>query len=60
MSKQTGRYNRRQFVKTVAGAGALLAVPQVIPGSALGKRRRGTACRSDCDGRNRDRQSGDL
>lgn len=37
MSKQSGRYNRRQFVKTVAGAGTLLAVPQVIPGSALGK-----------------------
>ncbi len=37
MSRQTERFNRRQFVKTIAGAGALLAIPQVIPGSALGK-----------------------
>jgi predicted dehydrogenase len=37
MLQQTGRFNRRQFVKTVAGAGALLAAPQVIPASALGK-----------------------
>jgi predicted dehydrogenase len=37
MSRQTKRVNRRQFVKTVAGAGALLAAPQVIPSSALGK-----------------------
>ena len=37
MSRQTKRVDRRQFVKTVAGAGALLAAPQVIPSSALGK-----------------------
>lgn len=37
MSKQTSRYNRRQFVKTMAGASALFALPQVIPSSALGK-----------------------
>jgi len=37
MSQQTGRFNRRQFVKTIAGAGAALAIPNVIPGSALGR-----------------------
>lgn len=37
MSRQTGRFNRRQFVKTMAGAGTLLAAPNLIPGSALGK-----------------------
>ncbi len=28
---------RRQFLKTTAGVGAMLAVPQIIPASALGK-----------------------
>ena len=56
MSKQTGRFNRRQFVKTMAGAGALLAVPQVIPGSALGKDGAVAAQRTDRAGRNWDRQ----
>jgi predicted dehydrogenase len=36
MPQKIGRFNRRQFVKRVAGAGALLATPQLIPGSALG------------------------
>ena len=37
MSRQTGRFNRREFVKTIAGAGTLLAAPICVPGSALGK-----------------------
>ncbi len=37
MSQEDPRLNRRQFARTIAGAGALLAVPQVIPGRALGK-----------------------
>ncbi|MBN1854981.1 MAG: Gfo/Idh/MocA family oxidoreductase [Pirellulales bacterium] len=37
MSQQTKPLNRRQFVKAMAGASTLLAVPHVIPGSALGK-----------------------
>ena len=37
MSQENPRFNRRQFARTIAGAGALLAVPQVIPGRALGK-----------------------
>lgn len=31
------RQGRRQFLKTAMQAGALLALPQIIPGSALGK-----------------------
>ncbi len=30
------RFTRRQFLRTAAGASALLAVPQIVPGSALG------------------------
>lgn len=37
MSQQTRPFNRRQFLRTVAGASALLAAPHVIPSSALGK-----------------------
>lgn len=37
MSEQKGRFSRRRFVKTVAGAGAMLAAPNLVPGSALGK-----------------------
>ncbi|MFO7901244.1 MAG: Gfo/Idh/MocA family protein [Planctomycetota bacterium] len=37
MSERTGRFSRRRFVKRVAGAGAMLAVPNLVPGSALGK-----------------------
>ncbi len=31
---------RRQFLKRVAGIGAMLAVPQIVPGTALGKQGR--------------------
>ncbi len=37
MPRHDRRFNRRQFVTQMAGAGALLAAPQVIPGRALGK-----------------------
>ena len=37
MSKKPGRLDRRQFVKTMASAGTLLAAPHVIPSTALGK-----------------------
>jgi predicted dehydrogenase len=37
MSHHQRRFNRRQGLKTIAGVSAALAVPQVIPGSALGK-----------------------
>lgn len=37
MSQKFGRFNRRKFVKAMAGVGAMIAAPQVIPGSALGK-----------------------
>jgi len=37
MSDGAGRLNRRRFLKAAAQAGALLAAPYVIPGSALGK-----------------------
>lgn len=37
MSKQRVHLSRRGFLKTAVGAGALLAVPQIIPGTALGK-----------------------
>jgi len=37
MSERAAHLNRRGFLKTVVGAGALLAAPYVIPGSALGK-----------------------
>ena len=37
MAKQIRRLNRRQFGKTLAGVGTLLAAPQIIPASALGK-----------------------
>jgi hypothetical protein len=37
MSKQAAPFNRRRFLKTAIQAGAVLAVPQIIPGSVLGK-----------------------
>jgi hypothetical protein len=37
MSKPETHLNRRRFLKGAARAGALLALPQVIPGTALGK-----------------------
>jgi hypothetical protein len=37
MSQQRAGLDRRLFLKTAIGAGAALAAPQVIPGSALGK-----------------------
>jgi len=37
MSERAAHLNRRGFLKTVVGAGALLAAPYVIPSSALGK-----------------------
>jgi predicted dehydrogenase len=37
MSQRNSRFNRRKFVKTVAGAGALFAVPNIVPSTALGK-----------------------
>jgi hypothetical protein len=37
MSKDGMILNRRRFLKTAAQAGALLAMPYVIPGTALGK-----------------------
>jgi len=37
MSKDGAPLNRRWFLKTVAQAGALLVLPYVIPGTALGK-----------------------
>ena len=37
MSEQRVQLNRRRFLKTAVQAGAVLAVPQVIPGAALGK-----------------------
>jgi predicted dehydrogenase len=37
MSEQKVQLNRRRFLKTAVQAGALLAVPQIIPGTALGK-----------------------
>ncbi len=36
MSGKRPRFTRRQFLRTAAGVSAVLAVPQVIPGSALG------------------------
>ncbi len=36
MSEKQTRYSRRRFLTTAAQASALLAIPQVIPGSALG------------------------
>jgi len=30
-------WGRRRFLKTAVQAGALVAVPQIVPGSALGK-----------------------
>ncbi|MCL5278564.1 MAG: Gfo/Idh/MocA family oxidoreductase [Planctomycetes bacterium] len=37
MSKPQIHLNRRRFLKAAAQAGAVLALPQVIPGTALGK-----------------------
>jgi predicted dehydrogenase len=37
MSQTTATFHRRRFLKTAAGAGAILAIPQFIPGAALGK-----------------------
>jgi len=37
MSDRTARFHRRRFLKTAAQAGAMLALPQVLPGSVLGK-----------------------
>ena len=37
MSNEAIPLNRRRFLKTAIQAGALLAMPQVIPGTALGK-----------------------
>ncbi len=37
MSKREIHLNRRRFLKAAAQAGAVLALPQVIPGTALGK-----------------------
>jgi hypothetical protein len=37
MSKPEIHLNRRRFLKAAAQAGAVLALPQVIPGTALGK-----------------------
>jgi hypothetical protein len=37
MSKRAIHLNRRRFLKAAAQAGAVLALPQVIPGTALGK-----------------------
>jgi predicted dehydrogenase len=37
MSEQKVQLNRRRFLKRAAQAGALLAMPYVIPGTALGK-----------------------
>jgi len=37
MSEQTARLPRRRFLKTAMQTGALLAAPQLIPGTALGK-----------------------
>ena len=37
MSEQAEHVDRRRFLKTALGAGAMLVAPQVIPGSVLGK-----------------------
>ncbi len=37
MCKERIGLNRRRFLKTAVQAGVCLAVPQVIPGTALGK-----------------------
>ena len=37
MFERAAQMNRRRFLKTALGAGALVAAPYVIPGSALGK-----------------------
>lgn len=37
MSQQIVRIHRRRFLKTAIQAGALLAVPRIVPASALGK-----------------------
>jgi len=37
MFERLAQMNRRRFLKTALGAGALMAAPYVIPGSALGK-----------------------
>jgi hypothetical protein len=37
MSERAAHLNRRRFLKTVIGAGAVLAAPYVIPGAVLGK-----------------------
>ncbi|MGD0898095.1 MAG: Gfo/Idh/MocA family oxidoreductase, partial [Thermoguttaceae bacterium] len=37
MTERKTNLHRRRFLKTTIGAGALFAVPQVIPGAALGK-----------------------
>ena len=37
MSHNSSAFGRRRFLKTAAGAGAVLTLPQFIPGAALGK-----------------------
>jgi hypothetical protein len=37
MHKERVHFNRRRFLKKAAQAGALLAMPYVVPGTALGK-----------------------
>ena len=37
MPRKTAAIGRRQFLKTAGGASAILAVPQFVPGTALGK-----------------------
>jgi len=37
MSRPVGPIRRRQFLKTTVKASTLFAVPQIIPGCALGK-----------------------
>ncbi len=37
MRDRVVHFDRRRFLKTVVGAGALLAAPQIIPGAALGQ-----------------------
>lgn len=39
MSQRQAAYSRRRFLRAAARAGAVLAIPQIIPGSALGDHR---------------------
>ena len=60
MSDTTAKLSRRRFLKTAAGASALVALPHFIPGFRARKRRHAAAQRADRRGRHRHRQPGQL